>query len=335
VSELSGSQKAAVLLLQMDRESSARVLANMRETEVEEITAEIMRMQQVGAEVADDILDEFHTLATARRYTAEGGIDFARDLLEATLGAEKAAEMVGRLQAAVLAAPFQFIYQVDVRQVLTVLQHEHPQIIALVLAHLTAERASAILSGLSPELQTEVAHRIGVMERASPEAIRHVEDALHRPLSGVLTQAESLSAIGGIQPLVEIMNRTDRSTEKLLLESLENRDAELAEEVRSRMFMFEDIVSLDDKALQLILRQVETTDLATALKGVRDEVREKVTSNISERAAQNLAEETDLLGPVRLRLIEESRAKVVRVIRSLEESGDIVLRRSGDDELVA
>jgi flagellar motor switch protein FliG len=261
-------------------------------------------------------------------------MDYARDLLEASLGREKAGAIVDRLSTVFMDVPFSFLMQADPRQVLSFLQDEHPQTIALVLAHLTATQASQILSGLAPELQADVAHRIAVMDRTSPDIIRQVETTLERKLSSVLAPSD-LSSVGGLQPLVDIINRADRATERLILEGLAGRNPELAEEIRSKMFMFEDIVSLDDRSIQLVLRQVETNDLATALKGVRDDVRMKIMKNLSERAAENLADEIELLGPVRLRSVEESQAKVVQAIRTLEESGQIVIRRGDEDEFVA
>ena len=335
MSDTTGLRKAAVLLVQMGREKSARVLSQMRDAEVEELTAEIVRLQNVDVELAGNVITEFHDMVQARRFTGEGGLAFARDLLEQSLGEERAAAVMERLSAAVMNAPFKFVSQADPRQVQSFLQDEHPQTIALVLAHLSAAQATAIIAGLAPALQADVAHRIAVMDRTSPDIIRQVEEQLERKLSGVLVQGDMSAEVGGLQPLVDIINRADRATERLILEGLEGRDPALAEEVRSRMFMFEDIVTLDDRAVQLVLRQVETPDLATALKGVRDDVRDKVMRNLSERASENLGEEIELLGPVRVRAIEESQAKIVQAIRVLEESGQIVIRRGGDDEFVA
>ncbi|HEV7823454.1 MAG TPA: flagellar motor switch protein FliG [Mycobacteriales bacterium] len=333
--DATGLRKAAVLLVQMGREQSAKILSQMRDTEVEELTAEIVRLQNVDPELADDVIDEFHGMVTARRFTTEGGLGFAKDLLESSLGEERAAAVMERLSAAVMNAPFKFVSQADPRQVQSFLQDEHPQTIALVLAHISAAQATAIIAGLVPALQADVAHRIAVMDRTSPDIIRQVEEQLERKLSGVLLQGDMSAEVGGLQPLVDIINRADRATERLILEGLEGRDPALAEEVRSRMFMFEDIVTLDDRAVQLVLRQVETPDLATALKGVREDVRDKVMRNLSERASENLGEEIELLGPVRVRAIEESQAKIVQAIRVLEESGQIVIRRGSDDEFVA
>ena len=331
---MNGLRKTAILLVHLGQEAASKVLGTIREQEVEEVMAEVVRLQSVDVEEVKAVLDEFHQMAKARSYIAQGGFGLAQELLEGTLGSEKAKEILARLQAAVAEMPFQFLHRADPRQLLSFLQDEHPQTIALVLAHMTAEQASIVLSGLSPALQADVAHRIAKMDRTSPDAIRQVEQVLQRKLSSVLQPTE-MSAVGGLDPLVEIINRADRATERLILEGLEGRDPELAEEVRSKMFMFEDITGLDDRAIQLVVREVETSDLATALKGVADGVRDKIMRNLSQRAAENLADEIELLGPVRLRTVEEAQAKVVHAIRALEEAGSIVVRRSGDDEFVA
>jgi flagellar motor switch protein FliG len=332
---LNGLRKAAVLMVQLGKADSAKVLSQLRDTEVEEISAEIARLGSVDADLAAQVIDEFHTMAVTQRFAGQGGADFARELLEASVGSTRAAEIMDRLSVSMPDMPFGFLGHADPRQVLSFVQNEHPQTIALVLAHAPSVLASQILSGLSSELQSNVAHRIAVMDRTSPEIIRQVEASLERKLSSVLAPSE-LSTVGGIEPLVEIINRADRGTERLILEGLESRDPELAEEIRRRMFMFEDVVHLDDRALQLVLRQVEMNDLATALKGVAEAVRDKVLRNLSERAREDLAEEVEVLGAVRLRNVEESQAKIVQVIRSLEESGQIEIQRgSEDDEFVA
>ncbi|WP_189168883.1 flagellar motor switch protein FliG [Pilimelia anulata] len=329
--EMTGLRKAAVMLLQMSKEDSSKILAQMREGEVEELMAEIARIESVDADTAHGVLDEFALMASTHRLATTGGLDHAREMLEATLGKEKAAAILDRLSVTVTDMPFKFINHADPRQVLSFIQHEHPQTIALVLAHATSTVASQILSGLTPEVQADVAHRIAVMDRTSPEIIRQVEQALERKISTVLQPTE-LSTVGGLQPLVDIINRADRGTERLILEGLEARNPEIAEEIRRRMFMFEDITLLEDRAVQLVLRSVEMNDLAIALKGVSDTVRDKVTRNLSERARENLTEEIDLLGPVRLRQVEEAQAKIVQAIRSLEESGQIEINRGGDDD---
>src|SRR5690606_2244274 len=263
-----------------------------------------------------------------------GGLGYAQQLLEASLGSERAAGVIERLASTMAGQPFEFLHSADPRQIISLLSGEHPQTIALVLAHLRPELASGILAGLPTALQAEVAHRIALMERAAPDVVKVVADNLQRKASTVLSPTE-LSAVGGVQQIVEIINRADPGTEKLILEGLEDRDADLADEVRSRMFVFGDIVLLEDRAMQLVLRQVESLELATALKGASEEVRDKILRNLSDRARENLVEEVDLLGPVRMSQVEDARASIVGSIRRLEESGQIIIRRDSEDEYVS
>ena len=330
---MSGLRKAAVLLVQMGKEHAAKVLGQMRDSEVEELTAEIVRTAYVDPDAIDNVVDEFHSMMQVQRHAAQGGMDFAREMLVQSLGREKANEIVDRLAAVFADLPFAFLEKADSRQLLSFVQDEHPQTVALVLAHMTASAASQVLSGLSPDLQADVANRIAVMDRTSPDIVRQVEATLKRKLSSVL-QPSDLSSVGGLQPLVDIINRSDRATERMILEGLTERNPELAELVRAQMFVFEDIVTLDDRAIQLVLRQVESGDLAVALKGVREDVRQKVMKNMSERAAENLGEEIELLGPQRVKTVEDAQAKIVQSIRALEESGQIMITRGDDDEMV-
>ena len=330
---LTGPQKAATLLLQLGKDRAARVLSQLEETEIEELTAEIMHLERIDPEIAGEVLDEFWE-ATSSGPSFGGGMGLAQRLLEASLGTERAAGMLERLQTTLAGQPFEFLQQADARQVVSLLNGEHPQTVALVLAHLRPEHASAILAGLPPAEQADVAHRIALMERASPDVVAVVADSLQRKASAVLAPRE-LAAVGGVQPLVEIINRADPSTEKSILEGLAARDEALAEEVRSRMFVFADIVLLEDRAMQLVLRGVEVPALALALKGSGPEVRETVLRNLSERARENLREEIELLGPVRMSQVEDARAGIVQVIRRLEESGQITIRRDSEDEYVA
>ena len=330
---LSGTQKAAMLLLQLGRDRAARIMAELDVPEIEELTAEIMRLDHVDQALADEVLEEFYGISVVGPGVG-GGLGLAQQLLIESLGADQAADVLERLQTSMAGQPFEFLQHADARQVVSLLSSEHPQTIALVLAHLRPDHASAILAGLEPSLQGDVAHRIALMDRASPDVVQVVAETMQRKASTVLAPKE-LAAVGGVQPLVEIINRADPTTEKAILEGLTARDEALAEEVRSRMFVFGDIVLLEDRAMQMVLRQVETSDLSVALKGVADEVRDTVMRNLSERARENLLEEIDLLGPVRLSQVEDARANVVQVIRRLEESGQIVIRREGEDEFVA
>jgi flagellar motor switch protein FliG len=332
--ELPGLRKAAVFLAQMSKEEAGVLLAKLRPREVESLTRELMRLGSVEIEDVDEVMNEFHGLMTAQHFIGRGGVDFAREILAAGLGEDKAGDILSRLNVVYTEVPFASLRNADVRQLVTFLKDEHAQIIALVLAHLPAGQSAEVLSGFAPEQQAEVAHRIATMDRTSPEMVRLVEEELGRRMGSILAH-QDMSTAGGVEALVEIINRSPRPTERSILEWLDSTDPELADQVRSQMFVFEDIVTIDDRSLQLVLREVEANDLATALKGVRPDVRDKIQRNLSERAAENLSEEIELLGPVRTRTVEEAQAKVVGVIRTLEEQGVLTIQRGGDDEFVA
>ena len=332
--ELPGLRKAAVFLAQMTKEEAGVLLAKLRPREVESLTRELMRLGSVEMEDVDEVMNEFHGLMTAQHFIGRGGVDFAREILAAGLGEDKAGDILSRLNVVYTEVPFASLRNADVRQLVTFLKDEHAQIIALVLAHLPPGQSAEVLSGFAPEQQAEVAHRIATMDRTSPEMVRLVEEELGRRMGSLLAH-QDMTTVGGVETLVEIINRSPRPTERSILEWLDATDPELAEQVRSQMFVFEDIVTIDDRSLQQVLREVEANDLATALKGVRPDVRDKIQRNLSERAAENLSEEIELLGPVRTRTVEEAQAKVVGVIRTLEEQGVLTIQRGGDDEFVA
>lgn len=328
-----GLRKAAVLMVMLGRERAAAVMGHLDESEVEAVSAEIARLDHVDARESQAVVQEFSTLVEARGHMVSGGLQFAQQVLEQSLGSERAAQIIDRLNAAAVKMPFQFLHRADPAQLRSFIADEHPQVIALVLAHMTPDKASLLLSGLPPGQQAQVAHRIAVMDRTSPEMVRAVEATLERKLASML-QPSDLSRVGGLDPLVNIINRSDRATERQIVEGLESLDAQLAEEVRSRMFMFEDVVGLEDRSVQQVLRQVDTGTLALALKGVDEPVRAKILRNLSERAAENLVDEVDLLGAVRLSQVEEAQQSVIRVIRQLEEQGQIMVRRGNDDDFV-
>jgi flagellar motor switch protein FliG len=330
IRDLDGTQKAAVLLMALGTDRAALVLRQLRESEVTEIMAEVARLPDVSAEVISEVLEEFEVTSQARRHMAVGGVEVARELLTASLGGDKAEEIFGRLAGTFVAAPFEFLRRIEPRMLLSFIRDEHPQCIALLLAHMSPDSAALVLSGLPEEEQRDVAVRIATMDKTAPEIIATVETALKQRLSSV-TQQGDMSSAGGVQVLVELLNRSDRDTESRIFEQLEEHDPELADEVRARMFVFEDIITIDDRSVQQILRQVDSKDLALALKGVGDDVKHKVMSNLSSRAAENLEADIEVLGPVRLAAVEEAQGKVVKVIRTLEEEGQIVLARASDD----
>jgi flagellar motor switch protein FliG len=330
---LSGLRKAALLLAQLSKEEAGVLLAALRPREVERVTAELVRLRGVDLAVVDDVLAEFHGLMRAGHAYGSGGADFAREILAAAMGPDKAEDLLARLNVAYTEVPFSSLRNADVRQLVTFLKDEHPQLVALVLAHLTAAQSAEVLAVLPPDLQAEVAHRIATMDRTSPELVRLVEEQLQQRMGSLLAY-QDMATVGGVETLVEIINRSPRPTERFILEWLDNSDPELADQVRAQMFLFEDIVTIDDRSLQQVLREVEANVLATALKGVRTEVRDKVLRNLSERAAESLAEEIDLLGSVRTRDVEEAQTKVVATIRAMEAQGELTISR-GEEQMIA
>jgi flagellar motor switch protein FliG len=328
---MSGAKKAAILMLSIGESYSAKVLSLMNESEVTAITTEIMKARSVSREENEAILEEFATLLIAGGHVSYGGPEAARKMLEEALGKERAAVILDGLYQQMVKTPFDFLKNANPRQILNFLASEHPQTIALVVAHAHPDIAAQVVSGLPEEVKRAVSVRIAMLEPSSPEVITQVETMLERRLSSSVKNVGDPKNADGVQTLIEILNRSDRATERSIFEGLDDHDGSLADEVRSRMFVFEDIVTLDDRSVQLVLRQVDAKELATALKGVRTEVREKITRNMSERAAQNLEEEITLLGPVRMKTVEESQGAIVRVIRALEESGQIVITRGADE----
>ncbi|MEI4270707.1 flagellar motor switch protein FliG [Klenkia sp. LSe6-5] len=332
--DLSGLRKAALFLAQMTREEAGAVMAQLSPEEIDALTGELMRLKNVEPADIEDVLYEFHDRMVNAPMLGSGGIEFARQALTAGLGDAEAAAVLGRLQAVYEEPPFTSLRNADTRQLMSFVREEHPQIIALVLAHLPAPQSAELMSRLEPARQADVALRIAMMDRTTPEVVRLVEDEIGRRMGSLLSSPD-LPAAGGVETLVEIINRASRPTEKSILEALASTDPELAEKVRSQMFVFEDIVIVDDRSMQLVLREVSPADLAAALKGVRDDVRDKVMRNLSERAALDLTDEIELLGPVRAAAVGEAQARVVAVLRTMEESGQIVIDRGGDDDLIA
>jgi flagellar motor switch protein FliG len=331
---LSGLRKAAILLVQLGRERAAKVMSMLPQDMVEDLTAEIVRLKDVSSDDASAVLAEARATVASSDVAGRGGLDLAKSLLADSVGSERAGEIMERLGATLAEMPFESMRKADARQLITFLADEHPQTVALVLAHLSPQQSALVLSGFPKDLQAEVAQRIALMERASPDVIRLIERELERRMSSVATPQE-MSSVGGVAPLVAIINRADRGTERMILEGLETISPELAEQVRAQMFIFEDLVTLDDKAIQMVLRNVESATLALALKGTSAAVREKIMRNLSTRAAENLAEEIELLGPKRLSEVEEAQAKVVTEIRALEQSGQLVIMRGGDEDFVS
>ncbi|GAB2721894.1 flagellar motor switch protein FliG [Paenibacillus thermoaerophilus] len=329
---LSGRQKAAILLISLGPEVSAHVFKHLREEEIEQLTLEIANVRKVDAAEKEAVLAEFHQICLAQEYITQGGIQYAKDILEKALGSQKAVDIITRLTATLQVRPFDFARKADPQQILNFLQNENSQTIALVLSYLQPDQAATILSSLPQEKQAEVAKRIALMDSTSPEVISQVERVLEQKLSSTVTQ--DYTTAGGIEAIVQILNGVDRSTERTILDSLEIQDPELAEEIKKRMFVFEDIVNLDNRSIQRIIRDVENADLQLALKVASEEVREAVFRNMSKRMADNFREEMEYMGPVRLRDVEEAQTRIVATIRRLEETGEVIIARGGGDDII-
>ena len=330
--EMSNQQKAAILFITLGPEYSAKVFQHMADDEIEKITLEIASQKQVTPEQKAQVISEFYQMAMAKNYISTGGLEYAQSVLEKALGSEKAASIINRLTTSLQVRPFDFLKKTDPSQLLNFIQNEHPQTIALIMAYLDPDQAATILASLSQERQAEVARRIAMMDRTSPEILREVERVLERKLSSLVTQ--DFTTAGGVKAIVEVLNRVDRTTEKTIIETLEVDNPELTEEIKRLMFVFEDIVMLDDRSLQMVLREVDTKDLSLALKATPKEVAAKVFKNMSSRAADMLREEIEFMGPVKIRDVEEAQQKIVNVIRNLEDKGEIVVSRGKGDEMI-
>ena len=330
--DLSGVQKAAILLITLGPERSAGIFKHLKEEEIEELTLEIANTRTVGPDVKEAILEEFYGVCLAQQYIAEGGINYARELLEKSLGSEKAMDVIGRLTASLQVKPFEFVRKTDATQLINFIQDEHPQTIALILSYLAPGQAAQIISGLSPDRQADVARRIAVMDRTSPDVIKEVENVLEQKLASLVNQDYTI--IGGVDSVVEILNSVDRGTEKHIMESLEIEEPELADEIRKKMFVFEDILLLDDRSIQRVLRDVDNHDLGIALKAANEQVQNAIFNNLSKRVATMIKEDMEFMGPVRMKDVEEAQQKIVNIIRKLEDSGEIVISRGGGDEIV-
>lgn len=330
--EMSGKQKAAILLISLGTELSASILKNMREDEIEDLTMEIANLRRVAPELKDKVQEDFYQICQAQDYIAAGGIEYAREMLEKALGAGKAHDIISKLTATLQIRPFDFARKTEPGQLLNFIQNEHPQTIALVMSYLNPEQAGVLLSALPAMQQVEVAKRIATMDRTSPEVLREVEGVLEKKLSSFVMQDFTIA--GGVETAVSILNRVDRGTEKTIMEALEEEAPELADEIKKRMFVFEDLIMLDDRSIQRVMREIDMKDLAMALKTASGDVSNLIFKNMSKRAVEMLKEDLNLMGPVRLRDVEEAQQKVVNVVRQLEDSGEIIISRGGEDEIV-
>lgn len=330
--EYNGVQKAAILLITLGPEKSASIFKHLKEEEIEELTLEIANTRSVAPQTKEDILNEFYQVCLAQQYIAEGGIGYAKELLEKALGEERAQNVISKLTASLQVRPFEFVRKTEPSQLLNFIQDEHPQTIAMILSYLSASQSAMIIGALPPEKQADVAKRIALMDRTSPDVIKEVERVLERKLSSLVNQDYTI--VGGVDAIVGILNTVDRATEKHIMESLEIEEPELADEIRKKMFVFEDILLLDDRAIQRVLRDVDNNDLGVALKAANEEVQNVIFKNMSKRLAAMIKEDMEFMGPVRMKDVEEAQQKIVGIIRKLEDSAEIVISRGGGDEIV-
>ncbi|SHI34758.1 flagellar motor switch protein FliG [Anaerovibrio lipolyticus DSM 3074] len=330
--EMTNQQKAAILFITLGPEYSAMLFKHMNDEEIEKLTLEIANQKQISPEQKRAVISEFYQMAMAKSYLSSGGLEYAQSVLEKALGSEKASAIISRLTTSLQVRPFDFLHKTDPSQLLNFIQNEHPQTIALIMAYLDPDQAATILSSLPAERQAEVAKRIAIMDRTSPDVLREVERVLERKLSALVTQ--DFTDAGGVKAIVEVLNRVDRATEKGIVDALEVDNPELTEEIKKLMFVFEDIVMIDDRSLQMVLREVDTKDLSLALKATNSDVQGKVFKNMSKRAGDMLREEIEFMGPVKIRDVEEAQQRIVNVIRRLEEKGEIVISRGKGDEMI-
>lgn len=330
--DISGVTKAAVLLISLGPEKSAQIFKHLKDEEIEQLTLEIANTRSVSPEVKEQVMEEFYQVCLAQQYIAEGGIGYAKELLDKALGEDKARDVIGRLTASLQVRPFEFVRKTDASQLLNFIQDEHPQTIALILSYLPSSQAASVVGSLPPEKQADVAKRIALMDRTSPDVIKEVEKVLEKKLSSLVNQDYTI--VGGVDSIVNILNTVDRSTEKHIMETLEIEEPELADEIRRKMFVFEDILSLDNRAIQTVLREVDNNELAIALKNANEEVQKVIFDNLSSRLASMIKEDMEYMGPVRLKDVEDSQQKIVNIIRKLEDAGEIVISRGGGDEII-
>jgi len=327
-----GVQKAAILLIALGPEKAATIFKHLKEEEIEELTLEIANTRSVSPQTKEDIMSEFYQICLAQQYIAEGGIGYAKELLEKALGAEAAQGVIMKLTASLQVRPFEFVRKTDPSQLLNFIQDEHPQTIAMILSYLAPGQSALVLGALPPEKQADVAKRIAMMDRTSPDVIKEVERVLERKLASLVNQDYTI--VGGVDSIVSILGNVDRGTEKHIMESLEIEEPELADEIRKKMFVFEDILLLDDRAIQRVLREVDNADLELALKSTTEEVQNVVFKNLSKRLAAMIKEDMEFMGPVRMKDVEEAQQKIVGIIRRLEDSAEIVISRGGGDDIV-
>ncbi len=330
--EITGFEKAAILLITLGPDVSANIFKHLSEEEVEKLSLEISSVQKVDSNLKDDVIDQFHQISIAQDYISQGGVGYAKTVLEKAFGKQEATNIIQRLTSSLHVRPFDFARKAPPSQLLNYLQGEHPQTIALVLSYLDPEQAGQILSELEEDVQADIARRIATMESTPPDIIEEIEMVLEKNISTSLS--ETYTQTGGISAVVQVLNEVDRSTERTILDTLEIQEPELAEDIKKRMFVFDDIVILDNRAIQRIIREVENDDLKLALRVAGDEVKDVIFNNMSERMSETIKEEMEYMGPVRLRDVEEAQSRIVSTIRRLDEIGEIVIARGGGDDII-
>lgn len=330
--EFSGKEKVAILLIALGPQKSSEVFKHFNDEEIEELTLQIANMRMVSPTEKQQVIEEFYQICLAQEYISEGGINYAKDVLERALGSDKALNILNKLTSSLHVRPFEFIRKADPNQLLNYIQNEHPQTIALILSYLSSAQSAQILSSLPLEKQADVTRRIAVMDRTSPEVVKEIERVLESKFSNIL--AQDFTTTGGVQAVVDILNSVDRGTEKHIMEDLDMKDAELSEEIRRRMFVFEDIIALDNRSIQRIIREIDNSQWAIALKGASEEVKDLIFTNMSKRLVEMIKEDIEFMGPVRIRDIEDAQQNIVNIIRKLEEDGEIITPRGGDEIVV-
>ena len=329
IEDLSNVEKAAIVLVSFGKEVSAKVMHHIPENEIEALTTAIAKLRSVDPDVEMQVLHEYYTALQASEYILEGGMDYARDLLEASLGKPRASDMIKRIQEAINPSGFSLLKDVDPIHLLEFIRNEHPQTIALILSQLSPGQAAQVLQQLPEDVQTDVAMRIATMEKISPEVIREIESVLDVHLKEVISG--NLSASGGVKAVASILNLVDRSTEKSILGNLEMESPELSSNIKNLMFVFEDLIILDDRSIQMVLKEVDIKELSIGLKAASEDLRDKIFQNVSERVADMIKEEMDYAGPTRLSVVEEAQQRIVEVVRRLEEEQQIVIVRGGSE----
>lgn len=334
IENITGRQKAAILIIAIGTDSASQIFKHLKDKDVERLAVEIANLKDVPSAIMEAVIEEFYQMIMAQEYITQGGIEYAKGVLEKALGPRKAHEIVAKVESAIHVSGFTLLKAVDPNQLLNFIQHEHPQTISLILANLEPQQTASILADLPPELQAEVAYRVATMGKISPDLLSDIEGVLETQVETIFGQ--DLSAAGGAKAVAEILNMASRSTEKTILADLEKRNPELATEIKNLMFTFDDVVLLDDRSIQRVLREIETKDLSLSLKVANDELKDAIFRNMSERAANLIKEELEFMGPVRLKDVEEAQMKIVEVVRTLEEDGEIVITgRGGEEEIVA